>query len=61
VIDVGTLKEHLVVDIEEFLLSFLNHLGQHVGVLAVEFICLDKFGRPSGGPEMRTCSGFFVV
>jgi hypothetical protein len=50
-----------VVDIPEAMFAFLGHLGQHIGVLAVEFVRLDKLGRPTGAPEMRTCSGFFVV
>jgi hypothetical protein len=50
-----------VTDIPEAALAFLDHLGQHIGVLAVEFVHLDKIGQLTGAPEMRSCSGFFIV
>jgi hypothetical protein len=41
-------------------LTFLNHLGQHLGLLAVEYVYLDKEGQTVGELRRETCSGFFV-
>jgi hypothetical protein len=42
-------------------LTFLTHLGKHLGVLGVEYVLVDKDGRDKGKPQMQTCSGFFIV
>src|SRR5438093_1201044 len=42
-------------------LVFLEHLGKYLGVLAVEFVFLDKEGKDKGKPVMQTYSGFFIV
>src|SRR2546428_13677808 len=42
-------------------LVFLEHLGKYLGVLAVEFVFLDKDGKDKSKPQMRTYSGFFIV
>ena len=42
-------------------LRFLDYLGSHLGLLAVEYVFLDKKGKDTGQTKMQTCSGFFVV
>src|SRR4051812_30147062 len=41
--------------------DFIKHLGMHLGVLVVKYVFLDAHGRDKGGPEMQSCSGFFIV
>jgi hypothetical protein len=42
-------------------LLFLEHLGKHLGVLAVQYVVLGQDGKSKSTPELSTYSGFFIV